>query len=158
VPANAWPPRVLIVGASPDDRAALARAAAGLGAGDALVYAPAMPPERLAVLVRRARAVVMPALTDASGLPALDAIAAGVPVVAASVGALPEAVGRAGILVEPRDPKRLAEAIRTAWADERLRAQLVEAALERPEARRTWADVALETRRIYADAGVRREA
>ena len=157
VPATAWPPRVLIVGASPDDRAALARAAARLGAGDALVYAPAMAQDRLASLVRGARAVVMPALTDAAGLPALDAIAAGVPVVAGSVGALPEAVGRAGILVEPRDPERLAEAIRTAWADDRLRSQLVEAALEHPSARRTWADVALETRRIYSDVGARRD-
>ena len=158
VPATAWPPRVLIVGASPDDRAALARAAARLGAGDALIYAPSMAPERLAVLVRGARAVVMPALTDAAGLPALDAIAAGVPVVAGSVGALPEAVGRAGILVQPRDPERLAEAIRTAWADDRVRGQLVEAAFEHPYARRTWADVALETRRIYADVGVREPA
>jgi glycosyltransferase involved in cell wall biosynthesis len=156
--ATAWPPRVLIVGASPDDRAALARAAARLGAADALIYAPSMAPQRLASLVRGARAVVMPALTDAAGLPALDAIAAGVPVVAGSVGALPEAVGRAGILVEPRDPERLAEAIRTAWADDRVRGQLVEAALEHPNARRTWADVALETRRIYADVGVREPA
>jgi glycosyltransferase involved in cell wall biosynthesis len=117
-----------------------------------------MAPERLAVLVRGARAVVMPALTDAAGLPALDAIAAGVPVVAGSVGALPEAVGRAGILVQPRDPERLAEAIRTAWADDRVRGQLVEAALEHPYARRTWTDVALETRRIYADVGVREPA
>ena len=158
VPAAAWPPRVLIVGASPGDRAALARSAARLGAADALAYAPAMPPARLAGLVRGARAVVMPALTDAAGLPALDAIAAGVPVVAASVGALPEAVGRAGILVEPRDPERLAEAIQTAWADDRLRGQLVEAALEHPNARRTWANVADETRRVYADVGVRHGA
>jgi glycosyltransferase involved in cell wall biosynthesis len=158
VPAAAWPPRVLIVGASPDDRAALARAAARLGAGDALVYAPAMAQERLARLVRGARAVVMPALSDAAGLPALDAIAAGVPVVAGSVGALPEAVGRAGILVEPRDAERLAEAIRTAWADDRVRGQLIEAARDHPNARRTWADVARETRQIYADVGVRAEA
>jgi glycosyltransferase involved in cell wall biosynthesis len=156
VPAAAWPPRVVIVGASPGDRAALARAAGRLGAGDALVSAPTMPPARLAALVRGARAVVMPALTDAAGLPALDALAAGVPVIAASVGALPEVVGRAGILVEPRDPERLAEAIRTAWADDRVRDRLVEAALERPEAARTWSDVALETRRIYAEVGVRR--
>ena len=155
IPAADWPPRVLIVGASPKDRAALARAAARLGAADALVYAPALAPERLAELVRGARAVVMPALTDAAGLPALDALAAGVPVVAASVGALPEVVGRAGILVEPRDPERLAEAIRTAWADDRVHGQLVEAAGERPEAGRTWADVALETRRVYAEVGVR---
>lgn len=156
VAAAAWPPRVLIVGASPNDRAALARVAGRLGAGDALVYAPAMPPDRLAGLVRGARAVVMPALTDAAALPALDALAAGVPVVAASVGALPEVVGRAGILVEPRDPERLAEALRTAWADDRVRGQLVEAAAERAESHRTWADVALETRRVYAEVGVRR--
>lgn len=156
IPAARWPPSVLIVGASPGDRAALARAAARLGAGDALVYAPTMAPERLAGLVRGARAVVMPALTDAAGLPALDAIAAGVPVVAGAVGALPDAIGRAGILVEPRDPERLAEAIRTAWADDRLRGVLVEAALEHPSARRTWADVALETRRVYAAVGARR--
>ena len=157
--ASDWPPRVLIVGASPDDRASLARAAGRVGAGDALVYAPAMPPERLASLVRGARAVVMPAISDASGLPAIDAIAAGVPVVATGVGALPEAVGQAGILVEPRDASRLAEAIRTAWADDRVRGRLVEAALGRAGAgARTWADVALETRRVYADVGVRRAA
>ena len=155
VPAADWPPRVLIVGASPGDRAALARAAGRLGSGDALVYAPGMPPERLAALVRSARAVVMPAISDAAGLPALDAIAAGVPVIATAVGALPEVVGTAGILVEPRDPARLAEALRTAWADERVRGRLVRAAAERRSANpRTWSDVALDTRRVYAEVGI----
>ncbi len=156
LPAEAWPPRVLIVGASPGDRAALARAASRLGGADeSLVFAQAMPPNRLAALVRGARAVVLPAITDAAGLPALDAIAAGVPVVASGVGALPEAVGRAGILVEPRDPARLAEALHTAWADDRVRRRLVDAARERGAAARSWGDVALETRRIYAEVGVR---
>ena len=156
VGAASWPPRVLIVGASPGDRAALARVAGRLGAGDALVFAPAMPPARLAALVRGSRAVVMPAITDGSGLPALDAIASGVPVVATSVGALPEVVGTAGILVEPREPRRLAEALRTAWSDDRVRGRLVQAALERGASNpRTWANVALETRRVYADVGAR---
>jgi glycosyltransferase involved in cell wall biosynthesis len=155
----AWPPRVLILGASPDDRAALARAAARFGGGEALVYAPALTPERLAPLVRESRAVVMPALSDAAGLPALDAIAAGVPVVATAVGALPEVVAGAGILVEPRDPARLAEALRTVWADERVHGRLVDAARERASSSaRTWADVADETRRVYADVGTRRSA
>ena len=150
-----WPPRVLILGASPHDRAAIARVAGQLGA-DALVYAPALAPERLAPLVRESRAVVMPALSDAAGLPALDAIAAGVPVVATAVGALPEVVGGAGILVEPRDPARLAEALRTAWADERVHGRLVEAARERTmSAPRSWSDVASETRWVYASVGVR---
>jgi glycosyltransferase involved in cell wall biosynthesis len=156
LPAGAWPPRLLILGASPEDRAALARAAGRLGGGDALVFAPALAPERLAPLVRGSRAVVMPALSDAAGLAALDAIAAGVPVVATAVGALPEAVGGAGILVEPRDPARLAEALRTVWADERVHGRLVQAARERAvTSTRTWADVARETRRVYAEVGVR---
>ena len=154
-----WPPRVLIVGASPADRGALARAAARLGVGDALVYAPALSPERLAGLVRASRAVLLPALSDASGLPALDSIAAGTPVVATAVGALPEVVSAAGILVEPRNPARLAEALRTAWADERVHGRLMAAARERASSdQRSWADVALETRRVYADVGVRRPA
>lgn len=157
LPAGApWPPRVLIAGASPDHRASLARIAVREGVAEALVYAPAMPPDRLAALVRGARAVVLPARSDGTGLFALDAIAAGVPVVATAVGALPEAVGRAGILVEPGDPARLAQALRTAWADDRVLGRLVEASRARASTPRTWADVAAETRRIYADVGVRR--
>jgi len=153
---SSLPPSVLIAGASPEDRASLARAAGRLGAGETLVFAPALPPERLAGLVRDARAVVMPAITDGAALPALDAVAAGVPVVATNVGALPDAVGSAGILVEPRDPRRLAEALRTMWADDRVRDGLLGAARERGgDAARTWADVALETRQVYADVGVR---
>lgn len=153
--AAPWPPPLLLVGASPDDRAAVARAAARAGAGDALVYAPAMAPERLAPLVAGSRAVVLPAISEAAGFPALDAIAAGVPVIASAVGALPEIVGRAGILVEPRNPERLAEAITAAWTEDGLHGELRRAAAAAPEGSRTWADVALETRRAYAAAGMR---
>lgn len=150
-----WPPPLLLAGASPDDRAALARAAARAGASDALVYAPAMTAERLATLVAGARAVVQPAVSEATGFPALDAIAAGVPVIASAVGALPEIVARGGILVEPRNPERLAEAITAAWTEDRLHGELRRAAVAASQASRTWADVALETRRAYAAVGLR---
>jgi glycosyltransferase involved in cell wall biosynthesis len=152
-----WPPHVVLVDASPDDRAALARAALRHGVDGALAYAPTMPDERLAALVRGARAVLLPANTDAAGLAALDALAAGVPVVATTVGALPEIVGPGGILVGPRDPDRLVEALRTAWADERLHGRLVAAAAVRARAvaTRTWEDVARETREVYAAVGIR---
>jgi hypothetical protein len=55
--------------------------------------------------------------------------------------------------VEPRDPARLAEALRTAWADDEVHARLVTAALERAASPRTWSDVAWETRRVYAEVG-----
>jgi glycosyltransferase involved in cell wall biosynthesis len=151
-----WPPRVLLVGASPDDRASLARAASRVDVGETLVYAPRLSDERLASLVRGARAAILPTLSDATGLPALEAIACGTPVVASAVGALPEVVGAAGILVPPREPERLASALATTWSDDPVHVRLAAIARERAQTdRRTWADVATQTRRVYADVGVR---
>jgi glycosyltransferase involved in cell wall biosynthesis len=154
-----WPPRVLFAGATPDDRAALARAAAREDVSDALVYAPRLDDDRLAALVRGARAALLPVLSDGAGLPAIEAIACGVPVVASTVGALPEIVGSAGILVEPRDPRRLASALETAFLDDRVHATLADAARERAlNEPRTWADVARETRAVYAHAAATADA
>jgi glycosyltransferase involved in cell wall biosynthesis len=151
-----WPPRVLLVDASPDDRAALARAAARDGVGDALAYAPRLPVDRLAALVAGARAAIVPVVSEAAGLPAIESLAAGTPVIAAAVGPLPELVGTAGILVEPRDHGRLAQALATAWADDAVHERLVVEARERSARdRRSWADVARETREVYAAAAGR---
>lgn len=152
--ATAWPPRVLLVGASPEDRASIARAAGRKGIGEALAYAPALPVADLAGLVRGARAAILPVLSDAAGLPVIEAIASGTPVVASSVGPLPELVGPAGLLVEPRHADRLAVALSAIWADDAVRDRIAAAARERAEReQRTWADVANETRAIYAEVG-----
>jgi len=152
VPSESWPPRIAVVGASPDDRAEISRAAARAGVGEALVYAQAPGDERLASLVAGARFLVQPVVSDAAGTAAMEALAAGVPVVASAVGALPEIVGPAGILVEPGESRRLAVAVRAAWSDDTLVAGLRAAVAERPAAHRTWADVARETRAIWAEA------
>jgi glycosyltransferase involved in cell wall biosynthesis len=149
-----WPPRVLVLDSTPDDRAVLARVAARHEAGDHLVYAPALPAEDAAAIVAASRGVVLPMVTESSGLAALDALAAGVPVIASAVGALPDIVGTAGILVEPRDHDRLAAALTAAWGDEPVRAGIVEAARERAvTATRSWSDVAGDVRAIYAEVG-----
>ena len=152
----AWPPRVLLIGASPDDRASLARLATRKGIGEALAYAPALPVADLVGLVRGARAVILPVVSEAAGLPVIEAIAAGTPVVASAVGPIPELIGRAGLLVEPGDADRLAVALATIWTDDGVHEGI--AAIARGRARtddRSWADVARETRTIYAEVGVR---
>jgi glycosyltransferase involved in cell wall biosynthesis len=155
-PGVAWPPQIVLAGASPDDRASIARRAARHGIGDALIYAPALPTDALAGLVHAARAAILPVLSESAGLPIVEALAAGTPVVASAVGALPELVGRAGLLVEPRDPERLAVAIATLWTDDTVHERVSAAAHEGAKIRkRTWADVAAETRAIYAQVGVR---
>ena len=152
-----WPPRILLVDTTPDDRAAVAQAAAGTGVGDLLHYAPALPVGQLAGLVAGARAVVHPTVSEAAGLAVLDALAAGTPVITSAVGAMPETVGPAGLLVEPRDADRLAHALRAAWADDRVHRGIALAAAARAGAdRRTWADVARETRRVYAEVAAER--
>lgn len=155
-PGVPWPPRVLVLDATPDDRASLARIAARHDAGAHLVYAPVMPVEAAAAVVAASRGVVLPMIAESSGLAALDALAAGVPVIASAVGALPDLVGTAGILVEPRDRERLGAALAAAWGDEPVRTGIVDAARERATTRiRSWADVAADVRAIYAEVGRR---
>jgi glycosyltransferase involved in cell wall biosynthesis len=114
-----------------------------------------LPTDAAAAVVAASRGVVLPMVSEASGLAALDALAAGVPVIASAVGALPDIVGTAGILVEPRDRARLAVALRAAWGDDPVRSGIVEAARERSATMRTWADVAADVREIYAEVGRR---
>lgn len=153
---TAWPPRVVLVGASPADRASLARQAAREGVGETLAYAPALTDARMAALLRGARAALLPVRSDAIGLAAVEAIATGTPVVASAVGALPELIGAAGLLVPPRDADRLAVALRTVWTDDAVHARIAEAARDRAAAGWTsWAEAAEATRRVYAAVGRR---
>lgn len=151
-----WPPRVLLVGASPDDRASVARTAARKGIGEAIAYAPALSIADLAGLVRGARAAVLPVLSEAAALPVIESLACGTPVVASAVGPIPELVGPAGLLVEPRDPDRLAVALTAMWSDDGVHGAIAATARKRAANEpRTWADVARETRAIYAEVGIR---
>ena len=152
---QAWPPRVCLLGATPADRASLARAAAREGVGDLLAYTPRLPVERAAALVAGARAALLPVVSEAVGLAAIEALAAGVPVVASAVGPMAELVGPAGILTEPGDPERLAAALATAWADDAVHARLVDAALARSASLPTWREVADRTRAVWAEVAGR---
>lgn len=106
-----------------------------------------------AQVIAGAEAFVYPALSEATALPVLEALSLGVPVVTSRAGALPETVGSAGIVVEPRDASRLAAAIEAVWDGGSLAEQLRRQAHRRAEAStRTWSDVAHETREVYAAA------
>lgn len=129
------------------------RAAARAEIRDLVRVVDASTVETRAAIVAGAETFVYPAVSEATALPVIEALDAGVPVIASRAGALPETVGSAGIVVEPRDVKRLAAAIEAMWSAGALAEQLHRRARRRAETdTRTWADVARETRLAYASA------
>jgi glycosyltransferase involved in cell wall biosynthesis len=106
-------------------------------------------------LYRSARVLVMPSLDEGFGLPLLEAMSAGVPVIAASRGSLPEVVQDAGALIDPVDTDALTDALERAAFDQSWARHAAQAGLERARAF-TWAQTAQTLRRAYVDAIARR--
>ena len=106
-----------------------------------------VPKDALAALYRGASCLVLPSRDEGFGLPVLEAMAVGTPVVASTAGALPEIAGEAAVLVPPRDPAALAEGVERALSDrDRLRAL----GLERSR-RFTWQETARQTADVYEE-------
>jgi len=103
-----------------------------------------VPEEDLPSLYAGALALVLPSLYEGFGLPCLEAMACGVPVVAAASGALPETVGDAGILVDARDAAAFADAVLAAAFEEGTRRPLIAAGLRRA-AGFSWTRTARQT-------------
>ena len=101
----------------------------------------------LASLYRGAEALVFPSRYEGFGLPVLEAMASGTPVVASSVGAIPEVAGDAAVLVDPGDPVALAGGIERALAD---RERLSRAGLERARLY-SWTETARRTLGLYRE-------
>jgi len=81
----------------------------------------------LVSLIRGARAVVFPSLYEGFGLPVLEAMQLGTPVISSTEGSIPEIAGEAAMLVDPYDTASLSQAIRALAQDADLRTQLAEA-------------------------------
>jgi len=94
---------------------------------------------------------ILPSLYEGFGLPILEAMACGTPVIASNVSALPEVAGDAAILIDPYDVEAIAEAMYRVLTDGDLRAELVKRGLERVK-QFSWERCARETLRVYEKA------
>ena len=131
---------------------------AKLGLGERVSWRERISNEELVQEYNRAEAAVVPSLFEGFGLPALEAMACGLPVVATSAGALPEVTGPDGVaalLVPPADPEALARAIRRLLSSPSLRRQLGGQARRRAEQNFSWAKAAAATEAVYVQ--VRRD-
>jgi glycosyltransferase involved in cell wall biosynthesis len=107
-----------------------------------------VPDESLAALLRGAAGVVVPSLHEGFGLPALEAMACGAPLVATRAGNLPALVGDAGVLVEPGSAEALRSGIASVLGDAALAARLREAGPLRAE-QFSWQRAAELTVEVY---------
>jgi glycosyltransferase involved in cell wall biosynthesis len=108
----------LILTGRPDS--ALTEEAARHGVEGRLAFAGDVDDGRLAALYRGADAVALPSLYEGFGLTALEAMACGIPVVAADATALPEVTGGAAVLVDPEDPEAIGAGLRYAVENSEL--------------------------------------
>jgi glycosyltransferase involved in cell wall biosynthesis len=114
-----------------------------------------VPFETLRCFYEMAAAFVFPSRYEGFGLPPLEAMACGAPVVASNVSSLPEVVGDAAILVNPENVFDIARGIREVLLDEELRAQLI--VRGRAQARRfSWERTARQVLEIYLEAAAER--
>ena len=107
-----------------------------------------LPQEELPFLYSGADVFVFPSLWEGFGLPPLEAMACGTPVVTSNVSSLPEVVGDAAILVDPNSAEEIADAIYQILIDEHLALSLRSAGLTQA-AKFTWSNTALQTYKVY---------
>lgn len=131
----------LVVIGKPRDGSEVPRTIQRLGIGDAVQFVSGVSDERFVELYAETSLAVVPSLYEGFSLPAIEAMACGVPLVATTGGALPEVAGRNGegaLLVPPGDPGALAHAIGLALDDADLRARLGSTGRARVLDRFTW--------------------
>jgi len=109
-----------------------------------------IPEDELPLWYNAADVFVYPSLYEGFGLPPLEAMACGTPVIVSDVSSLPEVVGDAALLVDPHKPDEWAAALSLLCRDVDLRTDLVSRGLERAQ-EFSWTRMARETIQVYRD-------
>jgi glycosyltransferase involved in cell wall biosynthesis len=143
--------RLVLAGEEGPRSRALAAQAAEVGLGTSVDRLGHVPDDRLAALYRDAVAFLFPSRYEGFGLPPLEAMAAGCPVVSSPAGALAEVLDGAAVLENPTDPERWAHAVLALARDVSARAARVAAGRIRARSF-TWQESARRTLEVYGDA------
>lgn len=117
---------------------------------ESVIFLDDIPEKDLPSLYGAADLFVFPSFYEGFGLPPLEAMACGTPVITSNTSSLPEVVGDAGIMVDPHDVNGLAKAMYDVLTNDQLRENLVKKGLERAKLF-SWEKTARETLRVYEE-------
>ncbi len=148
-------PRLVIAGRATEDAGGWLQRMARTPLAGRVTHLGYVSQEQREQLYAAARMLVLPSLDEGFGLPALEAMSAGIPVVVSNRGSLPEVVGSAGTFVEPADVAGLAAAMERLATDDTLAFEQARAGLARAR-EFTWPRAAAALRQAYVDAIARR--
>lgn len=142
--------RMLIIGEG-DQRRNLRRLVQRLDLADVATFAGRIPHRLVPEYLRKMRIFVIPSILESFGVAAIEASAAGIPVIASKVGGLTEVVldGKTGILVPPRDPQALAKAISRLLEDPDLRHRMGKAGRRFVLCHYDWYESTARMERLY---------
>jgi glycosyltransferase involved in cell wall biosynthesis len=118
--------KLMLTGAPSTRCEELIEATRRMGLSESVTFAGYLPEEDFAALLAGATAMIFPSLFEGFGMPVLEAMSAGVPVLCGNLTSLPEIAGDAALLFDPRRPAEIVSAIERLESDEALRADLVE--------------------------------
>lgn len=140
--------KLVIVGTRTKFSENLFRIIKGKNLEDKVIVTEYIPIDDLVLLYNGASLFVYPSLYEGFGLPVLEAMSCGVPVITSNVSSLPEVVGNAGLLVDPTSIEEINNAMEKVLADEKLRQVLNENSLLQAK-KFTWEKTAKETLQVY---------
>jgi glycosyltransferase involved in cell wall biosynthesis len=146
--------KLLIIGDEISKYATLRRAVHRLKLHKHVRFFGFVPDRTLAILYRLARVFVFPSLYEGFGLPPLEAMASGTPVITSNVSSLPEVVGDAALLIDPYEPDALADAMARVLTDTVLQEDLRQRGYQRVR-EFSWDRSVRRVREIYEEVVAR---
>ena len=142
---------VIVCALGSEGRAILESFAERYGIKESLVLTNQIPQTTLVTLYNACELFVFPSLYEGFGLPVLEAMSCGAPVVASNTSSIPEVLGDAGIAVDPADPRAIALAMRSVLESPQLARELREKSLQRAQSF-SWDATAAATREAFSRA------
>ena len=121
-----------------------------LGIDKDIIFTGYIPEKDLPSLYNSAELFVYPSFYEGFGLPPLEAMACGTPVITSNTSSLPEVVGNAGIMVDPNNVNQLADAMYKVLTDDNLRRDMIKKGLKRAKMF-SWKKTAKETLKVYEE-------